>query len=396
MTSDEEPEEDGSEIEFHADLLQERGVREVPHEPAAWHKPRKQWIRREQWGKEVAALLDELRLTDREFRYLTLPGEHLFDVRQLHSVCEERKVKLRYLGFDTSRKNSSVTVSEQEVRSLPFIHGDSLIKGDKFEALGNPTSAAYQFATHFKSFDAVNLDLCDSVASRKTHPNSSSLNAIFRLVQLQAKNRTEPWLLFVTTRAGRESVNAEVTAKLLKALQGNITSDNSFRIGLGNAALFNASSIDAECDGNNSLIAEEFVKAFGVGFSKWLLHMAKNAWSVRQQITAWYRVFTEGNVPDMLSLTFRFERIPVSINDPNEIITTKPAEVRSVPSVTEMELGFLAAFADLIDLDRLLHDDSNLREEMVMENANLMSRARFNRDDIIEWGRKNCWQPADA
>jgi hypothetical protein len=98
----------------------------------------------------------------------------------------------------------------------------------------------------------------------------------------------------------------------------------------------------------------------------------------------------------MLSLVFRFERIPVSINDPNEIITTRPAKVRSVPSVTEMELGFLAAFADLVDLDRLLHEDSTLREEMIMENADLMARARFNRDYIIEWGRQNCWQPADA
>ena len=389
-------EEDGRELGFPVDLLPERREEEAPHEPAAWHKPRKQWIRREQWGKEVAALLDELRLTDREFRYLTLPGEHLFDVRHLHSVCEERKVMLRYLGFDTSRKSASVTVSEQEVRSLPFIHGDSLIKGDKFEALGDDKSAAYQFATQFRSFDAVNLDLCDSVASRRTHPNHSSLNAIMRVVQLQADNRTEPWLLFVTTRAGREYVNAEVTTKLLKVLQGNIANDDSFRNGLGNAALFNASSIDDECVGKNSLMAEEFVKAFGVGFSKWLLHVAKKAWSVRQQVTVCYRVFTEGNVPDMLSLVFRFERIPVSINDPNEIITTRSADVRSVPSVTEMELGFLEAFADLIDLDRLLHDDSSLREEMVMENADLMSRARFNRDDIIEWGRKNCWQPPGA
>ena len=100
--------------------------------------------------------------------------------------------------------------------------------------------------------------------------------------------------------------------------------------------------------------------------------------------------------PTLLSLAFRFERIPVSIDDPNKIITTKIADVRSVPSVTEMELAFLQAFAELIDLDRLLHDDSSLREEMVLENADLMSRARFNHDFMVEWGRKSCWHPSEA
>ena len=389
-------EEDGRELGFPVDLLSELPDKEVPQEPVGWHKPRKQWVRREQWGSLVASLLDELRLSGGEFRYLTLPGEHLFDVRHLHGFCEERQVKLRFLGFDTDRKNSGVSVSEHEVRSLPFIHGDSTIKGDKFEALGNPTSTAYMSAAQFKSFDAVNLDLCDSVAGRRTQPNHSSLNAILRVVQLQADNRTDPWLLFVTTRAGRECVNEDVMVKLLKVLQGNLASNESFRNGLANAALFDAASIDNECCGNSSLTANEFVSAFGVGFCKWLLHVAKNAWIVRQQISACYRVFTDGNSPDMLSLAFRFERIPARIEDPNQIITTKTTGSRHIPSVTEMELGFLAAFADLIDLDQLLHDDANLREEMILENADLMSLARFDRDHIIEWGRKSCWHPVEV
>jgi hypothetical protein len=75
--------------------------------PEPWHKPRKHWIRKEQWGKLVGDLLGELMLDGRPFRYLTLPGRYLLDVRHLHDICAQKQVQLRFLGFDSSRKNDS-------------------------------------------------------------------------------------------------------------------------------------------------------------------------------------------------------------------------------------------------------------------------------------------------
>jgi hypothetical protein len=386
-------EEDGLELGFPVDLVPDRREEIAIQVPQPWHKPRKQWVRREQWTPQIAELLGDLQLAGREFRYLTLPGEHLFDVRHLHSLFAQRQVKLRFLGFDTSRKSSNATVSEHEVRNLPFVHGDSVILGDRFEDIGDPGSMAFASAEKFSSFDAVNLDLCDSVASRRTHPNDSSLNAILRLLELQANNRTEPWLLFITTRAGRESVNSQVMAKLLSILQDNVTRNASFRRGVDNTGLFRADVIDGERGGTVLLSPNEFTCAFGVGLSKWLLSLAKDHWTVSQRTAAGYRVVTDGDSPDMLSLVFRFDRIPVSVSDPNRVVTSRPTQIGPVPTVLEMEMAFLEVFNDLIDLDALIDRDVKLREQMIQENADLMSLARFDRDQIVSWGHDACWRP---
>ena len=92
-------------------------------------------------------------------------------------------------------------------------------------------------------------------------------------------------------------------------------------------------------------------------------------------------------------MVFRFDRLPVDVNDPYRVVTSKPLETRRVPTVSEMELEFLVAFADMIDLDDLIHRDATLRERLVQENADLMSLARFDRDHIVRWGRDACWRP---
>jgi len=373
------------------------GLADTELKPEAWHKPRKQWIRKEQWGRLVNDLLTELNLQSMPFRYLTLPGKHLFDVRHLHDVCAARKTWLQYLGFDISRKGDArISVSEHEVRSLPYIHGDSLLLADRLENLAGPEpgSVALSHARKLKSFDAVNLDLCNSVASPRTNANNSSLAAIGKLIQLQADGRTDPWLLFVTTRASRESVDSEVMQKLLAVLQANLQQHDRFRTSVADGQLFEARHIEDECNGQPSLLAPEFIHAFGIGFCKWLLQLARSNWAVKQEISACYRVSTD--TPDMLSLAFRCERCSVPVVDPNKVVTLQPLRRAStIPSEIDLELGFLERFNDLVDVDQLLHRDEALREQMIVENANLMSLARFSRDQMINWGRSVCWKPPE-
>lgn len=365
--------------------------------PAPWHKPRKQWIRKEQWGRLVEGLMDELDLHDMPFRYLTLPGRHLFDVRHLHDICAKRGRRLQYLGFDISRKNDpQLSVSEHEVRSLPFIHGDSVLLADRLESLAasKPGSMAMSYARKLKSFDVINLDLCDSVASRRSHPDSSSLAAIAHLVQLQADGRTDPWLMFLTTRASRETVNSGVMKKLLDVVQKNLAEHDQFRRSVANTSLFDAQAVAEECDGRESLVAPAFVRAFGVGFCKWLLQLSRSTWAVKHEIAACYRVYSDANSPDMLSLAFRFERYPTAVIDPNGVVSAPRGRTQvSIPTELDLEIGFVECFNGLVDVDQLLHDDSNLREQMIQENADLMSLARFSRQRIVDWGREVCWRP---
>lgn len=94
-------------VEEALDLQKEPEALAVPEKGfKPWHKPRKHFVRLRQWSDEVKALITDLSrmragaLPER-LRYLTLPGDELLDIRVLHDACAEKKVRLRYLGFNT-------------------------------------------------------------------------------------------------------------------------------------------------------------------------------------------------------------------------------------------------------------------------------------------------------
>ena len=96
----------------------------------------------------------------------------------------------------------------------------------------------------------------------------------------------------------------------------------------------------------------------------------------------------------MLSLAFRLDSLPVRINDPLGLVPErKPPASRPAPQEPNLAVQLLDRFMEVVDVDRLLFSDARLREQMIYENAELMSLARFDRDAIIEWGRANCWHP---
>ena len=101
---------DNAEDLFPKDGIQEELVDlSAKQQPEPWHKPRKHWVRKMQLAKLIGHLIDELHFDGRPFRYLTLPGRHFLDVREIHKVCVEKDIQLRFIGFDTSRKDEAVT-----------------------------------------------------------------------------------------------------------------------------------------------------------------------------------------------------------------------------------------------------------------------------------------------
>ena len=68
-----------------------------------WHRPRKQFVRREQWSALLRRLYDEREPGD-AVRYLGLPGTDLIDLRYLYEeVCRANERPLRFLGFNSDR-----------------------------------------------------------------------------------------------------------------------------------------------------------------------------------------------------------------------------------------------------------------------------------------------------
>ena len=101
-----------------------------PKEFKPWHKPRKQFVRREQLATLLLRLY-EMREPGDPLLYLGLPGTDLIDLRYLHEqLCRASARPLRFLGFNTEAQHGNpahvqLSVSLDEVRRLPNVDAQS-------------------------------------------------------------------------------------------------------------------------------------------------------------------------------------------------------------------------------------------------------------------------------
>ena len=140
-----------------------------PKEFKPWHKPRKQFVRRE-WSALLRRLYEKRGSRD-PLCYLGLPGTDLIDLRHLHEeLCRANDRPMRFLGFNTEaqRGNSAhvqLSVSLDEVRRLPNVDTQSDVIPDDFRRISNEHSIAWGRTRQLGPFDVVNIDLCDGLAS---------------------------------------------------------------------------------------------------------------------------------------------------------------------------------------------------------------------------------------
>jgi hypothetical protein len=123
---------------------------EAPRPPQTefqpWHRPRKQFVRKEQWAVQLEALLDARGSKPEVLRYLGLPGIDLLDLRHVHDVvCRPRSIQLAFLGFNSAISSNSdqqteINISLDEVLRLPNVATQSKIIPDDIRRLSNPLS----------------------------------------------------------------------------------------------------------------------------------------------------------------------------------------------------------------------------------------------------------------
>jgi len=128
-----------------------------------WHKPRKQWMRYNQWNREIELLIARLNLDDRALRYLSLPGDDLLDFRVVAELCRAKGIKqVRLVGFnklaDSPKSPQRLAFAMHEVYSLDVVAENSDIHVDDFNAISDTQSVAYKFAKEKGPYDIINLD----------------------------------------------------------------------------------------------------------------------------------------------------------------------------------------------------------------------------------------------
>ncbi len=364
----------------------------------AWHKPRKHYLRIHQWCAEVRELINLNKYQDGDVLcYLGFPGEDFLDIRVLKGVCERAKVRIRYLGFDSTAsyagREFQVNLTKHEVFQLGFIHEHSSVLKTRIETLARENSVAYQRTAKFRDFDIINIDLCDSLASPSDEPHPPYFDAIKKLCDLQVTGRTRPWVLFLTTRAIRDQIDSTTKRKLFDCVVRNIRDHADFATQLNEAFKLDDGKIRDELSDKKLLDHSTLVNLFGLSIGKWLLKMMMEATPklcVRLLKSYSYRV--EIDEPDMLSLAFIFEPVITPPVDKSGLTPTAK-EPDTNPSERQLAIDLLKAICGIEDIDQFLHDHEATHVKMVEKCGDLLATVHYDKESYKKWVEKNRWKP---
>ncbi len=363
-----------------------------------WHKPRKQWVRSNQWIKEIDMIIPKIKFDGRPLRYLSLPGEDLLDIRLVATLCKDKGLLLKCLGYDDSAggKSSQIEVSISWNEVSNNIDIDSTILSDNISVLKNKSSQGFNYINSHGPFDVINLDFCKSISCITSPDNHQVLK---NLCEFQINSIRQPWLLFLTTRAEYEKVNTEHIPSYLNILKTNAGKYASFNEMFERITQFNIINYDlnepiekisTHCNG------VDFVKLFSIGFGKWLLELmikSRISWKVEMLDSYWYRVADNhkaGSYPNMLSLAYCF--IPTS-TPLVDISGLSHCEKPLIIDEEQLANIILEKTNQFIDLDRELYKDTALYNEMVEQSASLLKDARYSVAGYHSWAesKKICF-----
>lgn len=351
-----------------------------------WHKPRKQFVRHFQWCELIARLLEGFQPEDNTLKYLGLPGIDLLDLRYFHSqICEPKNLNLRFLGFNsgaspTSNTNAELNISLDEVRRLPRIDARSDVIPDNFCRVAENDSIAWKKTKEFGPYDVVNLDLCDGFAA---HEPSTNLNthykALNKIITLQAR-RKDPWLLFLTTRTGKQDINEQVSNKLLDTYSNNLSNHPKFK---------EDSKKFLNIEDNESLLEitatpDGHLSVFLVSLCKWMLGLALQQappCKIEVNSTIGYRVDMRAEHDDLVSIALKFEPTFGATHDPAGLSAVSDPS----PDEGNLAVKILGRVLKRKSADSILADNTGLHEEMITATEKLLELARYDVGAYRDW-----------
>ncbi|CAG9262091.1 PP_RS20740 family protein [Paraburkholderia caribensis] len=366
-----------------------------------WHKPRKQWVRANQWADSIGRLVDNLSLKQagRSLRYLSLPGPDLLDVRSIQPICEAKGVALQFLGLNSGDDDDAEVGLEaallSRVRSLPFIDPASEVVKDRFEQLAVNKSVAYsRVITAQRSFDVVNLDLCGSFAEGPSGVKGGNIvNALFALLHHQANHRQDDWLFFITTRSNQDMVDEQTMVKLVDAVNRIMAERPELKSAIAGSGIVAAEELTDGAIDISKLSPQSFSNSFALGLSHWVIHSllkAERAWKADMLPHFEYHVLLKDKACDMLSLGFYCKRIPVPRSD--EIGLARVDDNIPAPLLDEINLRLKLRVPDRIskrtDLDCKLHLDPQLYDECLQQSAKLLASSNYDEHKYREWAEE--------
>lgn len=368
------------------DFLPQQPTPEAPtkRDFMAWHKPRKQYIRRKQWSTEIIKLIRASHFPEENkvFRYLTLPSEDMLDIRVLENSLEKTGLKLKYLGFFNTRPGHSddirMNLSENEVKGLKQVDATSEVVRDLLEMTGNINSHAYRRLSEHAPYHAVNIDLCGHFSAPRQERATTCIDAIRSIAELQVEKSTQGWLLFLTTRFQPDHIDVEHLKAFVAVIRENMGKSAAFSKRIEEIFAQQGDGLIQKFENINQMTSTDFRNFFCIGFGKWLLAFLTEATPKTkvEMLPGYYYSIAEDS-QGMLSLAFR---CTPNIILPRDRFNLASAPVREqLNPIDEVELALQVAesTANLTDLDAFLEQDIRLMEKMVVDSIRFLQEASY-------------------
>lgn len=351
----------------------------------AWHKPRKQWVREEQWAKHCRKLMEEFLGAEKEFTYLSLPGPDLLDVRFLSQTCLAAKKNLRFLGFNNPADESpanqiSLTKGVAEICQSDHVSNFSSVIPDRLENLASAESVANKTLAEFGSLDAINIDLCNSMLGHVPLSRQATYyDALHALFEHQKNNRTKPFLLFLTTRTDRSALKESAVAKLATAVKKNL-SNPDFKDKLSKDFRVDAFEVIKLIDSKKLSLEwsnRKVSKFVSVALIKWMLGLlweGQPSWYIKILDSCEYRVHSER---DMLSISCVCVPVRRAADDHTSLSKHKQLNPDGLVSERSLAMDALDKVVSTFDLDEMLRADATAFKALVERSARLMESAGY-------------------
>lgn len=358
-----------------------------------WHKPRKQFIRKLQWWREIDKLIQTTHfpVDSRNFRYLTLPSEDMLDVRILGDSLRKRNLKLKYLGFYCTKSGSPgdirMNLSENDVKALEEVENSSETVRERLESMADESSIGFSKLAEHAPFHAVNIDLCNHFASPSAKP--PIIEALSSIAKVQSDKSSGSWLLFLTTRLDNNHFDPSHLDAFIQAIVSNINQSEEFSADLGSFFQAETSKLQDWLGTVTSQPLHTFRDFFCIGLGKWLLRFLGNAYpSIQVEMLPSY-FYTVHSGPDMLSLAYRCTPLKAPPRDSFNLVKgSQEPPVTPVVNEPESARDLIRFTRELADADLQLSGDNTLNEEMIVESEFYLELASYDVSSYREFATR--------
>jgi hypothetical protein len=358
-----------------------------------WHKPRKQYVRVEQWLRHVEGIVSKLGLqsfTDGEpLRYMTLPGPDLLDIRMVADFCSSRSIKLRYTGFcqstDTEERRLRQNVNEFSITHKDAVVSSSKVVRSRLQDVGIKNSEAAVEMVKGGPFDVVNIDACEPLAGNDENVSGRLVDAIRSITGYQLAHRRKPWVLLLTTPIQADSISKQSMTALNEQVIQNTKNDASFSDELS-MRFQDGEDVAAYLERVSQTTGEGLLSIFALGIAKWLIHLAEQAkFQVKKMSGYSYSMFRKPPYDvNMVSLCFLFEPSEITIHDRTGLTANAQPAEKSGDQPISTHLRALRRAFDIENLDLKLQADAAKNQEMVFLSKELLKRVGYPVDDEVE------------